>query len=223
MFSVISKLLSRVPYFLVAFVPSAILLYGHSCLAATTWTSDTIEIREGGKDYEVIFSVASGELVEYSNGENCTQGHKTANGGRYYNHFHTTYALPKTGIDTDGNPRTVTNAKIDAYWDNYYAGYARTAGSDHTCNCWGYAFGSNVWVNDPSFIYADDYQGATATKVGNLEALSGHVRKITKICDNVEADDYVAASEEKNRYSGLYKGTWACPGGRSGYNMQEQK
>lgn len=193
--------------------------------ASTTYTSDSLQIREGtpATNYTVTFSVAAGQMVLYANGENCgNSSHRTRNGLRYFEHFHITYTLPKTGTDQFLNARTIDNAgEIDAYWDTVYPSpnYTRYVGADHTYNCWGYALWKNVWIQDPAWVYADDYDDTTDYKDENIDCPAGHVIYIPEVWDCGK----IKKTREKNRESGRYYREYASPGVDSQAGMKEEK
>jgi hypothetical protein len=126
-------------------------------------------------------------------------------------------------MGSDGNPYTVNNVGIKAYWDHYY-GKSSGGGEDCTYNCWGYALGYSTWIQDPDYIYADDYEVTTDAGLGQVIALSGHAKKITNHCDNGENSDTIQQTMEKNQPSGIYTFNYYCPAGTSpGGTMYYQK
>jgi hypothetical protein len=196
-----------------------------SAVGSTTLTSDMLFTREGTTDYSVTFTVPAGTFIGYANGENCgNSAHKTIGLGgstsRFFKHWHITYTLPKTGVDQFGAARTVDNNKINAYWDNYYgANYTRKSSADHTSNCWGWALGYNIWIEDPSYIYADDYKTTTDYKASNKDCLAGHVIYILEVWDCGK----IKQTWEKNRASGHYERNYATPGSTARGTMREYK
>jgi len=172
--------------------------------AVQHWTQDSLPMREEGVDYRVTFDVTSGQLDLYANGEDCgNPNHRTVDGGRYFEHFHISYSLPKTGVDAMGEERTVTAANTTAYWDSYYSdGYARIGPENVTYNCWGYSLGYDVWIQDPSYIYEDDYEETSEYRQGNMETTGGHIISITA----VNADETgITQTREKNQNSPIYE------------------
>ena len=126
---------------------SVLSVLSDNCQASTQYTTDSLWIRVDGQNIRVTFS---GNWTDYANAEDCGTGaHRTASGSRYFAHAHIEYTLPANGTGTDGNPYTVTNPGIKAYWDDHY-GKSSDGGEDCTYNCWGYALGYSTWIQDPS-------------------------------------------------------------------------
>jgi hypothetical protein len=190
---------------------------------ADYYTRLTLEVREEGRDYYVAFDVSYGEFVLYANDENCgNSAHRTANGGRYFEHIHFSYSLPKNGHDEFGNPRTVTIANTSEWWHyNYFRDpdYVQIMPADPHYNCWGYSLGYNVWIQDPSYIYIDDYNITSTYAVGNKETSSGHIIDITGINSS-----RISQTEEKFRNSAVYRRNYTPPRTvNSGFIMRVHK
>ena len=118
--------------------------------------------------------------ILFENGEDCGNSAHRANRDQYGNlnsncpsrrfaHIHVYYDYPIHGIDKNGNIRLVTAANVDAYWEVYFNQYyssrglgcAYSHGPNPKVNCWGYAFGYGTWVENPYWIYRNDYPFAT--------------------------------------------------------------
>ena len=89
------------------------------------------------------------------------------------------------------------------------------------CNCWGYALGYTCWVDDPEYIYADNYDPAptypTSIPQGEMVVKkSGHVQKLTDL--SMSFPPYgppiylKKETVEKNRDSGIYTQYWSGTG-----------
>ena len=208
---------------------AALLLVSLPASAETPIPTDSLQIREGDPlaNYTVKFDVPEGQMILYGNGENCgDSSHRTikAEPRRYYSHFHITYTLPKTGTDQYGNPRTVNNTdEINAYWDTRYPSpnYTRYLDADHTYNCYGYALWTEVWVQDPSWIYADDYDTTTSYEDENIDCLAGHVIFIRYVWD--VCNGKIKRTRQKNRESGRYYRAYASPGIEATATMRKSK
>lgn len=111
-----------------------------------------------------------------------------------------TSSFPYTDPDND----EVTAAMVNAYWDNYYAGYDRISGTTPARNCWGYAMPHSFWVNDDAVILQDEYDASNGMDA-DVIALTGHMIKIEDLhdlgCDEIR----VVKTSEKNRDSGVYR------------------
>jgi hypothetical protein len=111
---------------------------------------------------------------------------------------------------TDSQNRQIVAADVDAFWDNYYAGYTRVSGTSAAKNCYGYATPHAFWINDLGItvILADEYQG-DITKDAVVKKLTGHMIKIYPIwyCLLADHKEYtnVKKTSEKNRDSGVYE------------------
>jgi len=192
--------------------------------AATTYSSVYIEIREGNTDYSVNVPAT---WTDYGNGEDCgNTAHKTSKGGRFFGHIHFSVTLPVNGVVVIGattTSKTVTTANVKAYWDNKYgSNYTSSGGENPNYNCWGYAFGNSIWIQDPSYIYADDYSSTQTPVAGCLIAQSGHVIKVSEVGSN-ESKKVVTKTSEKNRYSGIYNRTYPLPDGGNFSSFYEKK
>lgn len=184
----------------------------------------TDHIRENNQTFQVWYEVLDAESQYFGNGTNCGDtGHRTHHPTtpRYFAHFHMTYAFPKNGEDSNMNLHTVSEGTINAFWDFYYANKTREQTADPQYNCWGYAMGYDVWVQDPTWLYDDNYTLVNAIMAGNLIDIpqigpqGWHCRKIVSVCDNEAFGNTIQRTREKNRVSGVYLHTFACPGGGS--------
>jgi len=188
--------------------------------AATSSKFKQIEARIGGVNKTVFLEHPTQLNWEYANDENCGAAHKTAKGNRFFAHKHVAaYAFPCNGVDDAGNPvNNVTTAMIRDFWEwnngGQYYSYDHSGAEDVTYNCFGYAMGPAVWIQDPSYIYADDYE-ASGVQAGTIWPIGGnaHVIKIVSICDNGEPFNFVSHTSEKNRCSRIEDFTAYCPGG----------
>ncbi|MEZ6114142.1 MAG: hypothetical protein R3C99_24490 [Pirellulaceae bacterium] len=179
--------------------------------AGTNIPQDSIDIREGGTDYKVTFSLTAGDLVHFGNGVDCGSGHKTSpptGAGRFYDHCHVNYTLDKTGTDEMGNTRTVTAPKIKAYYNSKYSGYTPSGSEDVRTNCHAHAFGKSTWIQDPSYIDADEYTAASGWS--DVEVLRGEgVVHSIKVTSSTEGSiGYTVKTSEKNGPSRVYSATW---------------
>lgn len=192
-------------------------------LASQILTSDGIKIMIMGNEYRVTFPVPVGQEVLYSANEGCPQSHQTSQ-GHHYAHVHITYGLPiTTGIDQNMVPRTIDKDGINAYWYWYYNDYDKKnspnpptkqvshcydGDPDVTYNCHGYSMGKNTWVQEPSIIIADEYQGADRqTATIWVEAMNVHSIKQSSYTAN-GAYAWTLVSTEKNGPSAIETGTW---------------
>jgi len=192
---------------------------------------DQITIREWLKNRTVEFDVPAGDMIAFANDEACGKTeHRTKDQGLYFEHIHIKYTLPKTGMDEYGVERTVTTDKIDAYWDWHYGPIdggcnptknctGRDSGANHTYNCYAYAFGYDTWIQDPTYIFQDDYQGNVEVDAGVVQKLTGHVIKVTSKCTTCGCTVCPNSkfNREKNNASGIYFTIFRCPTGGMPY------
>lgn len=171
-----------------------------------------IDVREAdGTDYEVSVPIPAGEAISYSSTEDCgVAAHKTAAGNRFA-HSHFTFSLPITGSSAFSSEHEVTAANIDRYHKAHFFASSRWTVAltlkQERFNCHGYALGYYIWIDDPTKIFNDDYQGASKSDPTPLmNRGASHTAKITGISG--EYHKYVSESYEKNNYSKNYKGTW---------------
>lgn len=151
--------------------------------AATMYTTLIVQIREGGSNYSVEIPVT---WTEYGNNEPCgNSAHRTKDlkepdpskrNPRYFKHAHISFSLPINGKRVEqgaitNDDMTVTEAKIAAFWDHWavgqlnnperpnatYVNYGSATPIDNSRNCWAYAFDYSTWIQDPAYIYEDDY------------------------------------------------------------------
>lgn len=117
---------------------------------------------------------------------------------------------------------TVTQANVEAFWHHYYTKIYQNrwtyhGGIDPLVNCWGYAFGYSMWVENSTRVYNNDYVNSYLFGVepGHLIPRIGHVIVVTGV------DDYpmsgpmwapnmkmVTKTLERNRSSGVYEVEW---------------
>ena len=178
--------------------------------------------------------------VSFANGEDCgVPAHKTNPtsthpNGRFFEHLHMEINLPQTLMKPSANPNgspetiTLTSDMIQSYWDYRYitansSDPPCTGGSGVTCNynCWGYAFGYDCWVQNPEYIYADNYDPApgnpTSIPQGEMVTkLSGHAQKLTGVSLSFPVPGHAIylkkETVEKNRESGIYTQSWGGAG-----------
>ena len=190
--------------------------------AATLHTEDILWIREGGVNYRVR---VPGNWINYENNENCgDNAHRTSKGPtpRFFGHAHINYSFSIHGNVVGTNvPKTVTVANVKAYWDNEY-GIASSGGENATYNCWAYAFGYSIWIQDPSYIYSDDYLSVSVPEVGCVIQQPGHAIKVADVASN-EAQKVVTKTSEKNQYSGIYNRTYPLPNGGNFNSFYKKK
>lgn len=156
---------------------------------------------------EVTFTVAAGQVVAFANGESCGDvNHSTINGNRFFNHIHISHTLPQTGVDDSLNTQTVTTGGIKAYWDWFYGfWYSSSGAEDVTKNCHGYAFLHPTWIQDASYIDADDLQAASD------DSDTEYFRQYTQGVSShtvVWSGDETLVTNEKNEESRIYWTTW---------------
>ena len=201
----------------------------------------TVRYRENGADHikNVIPFNTSEFGTEYANGEDCgNSAHKTKTmPGRFLAHCHIDVDVPDTGslIVLDASNYSflyLTKEKIKDYWDKYYGpprvGYSGGEGVTLTTNCWGWALDddySDCWVEDPTYIYEDNYSKASANptilptrqtvdRQLNLNGKDSHVQKIAVAIyaplgpGTTPSAFYNTGISEKNRDSGIYSATY---------------
>ncbi len=212
---------------LIAFLLLGAATHNVECRASSD-SDGECDIIDGGTKYHMTLTRAGMKDVFYINGEDCGGAHKTAKGNRFYAHIHVAaWPLGAGEMYTDdtGNQRAVTNDKINAYWDDHFgvtatppSSYTRTGAPSLQTNCYAYAMGLSVWVNDPAFLYADDYENCSP-KAGAIIPVPGHCIKVETICNNGEGFEQIASTKEKFRESAIYGILYYCPGGRGGQCM----
>lgn len=199
--------------------------------AASSSKYKQAEARIAGVSKTVFLEHPTALNWEYANSEDCGAAHKTAKGNRFFAHKHVAaYAFPCDGVDDTGNAiKGITTDMIRDYWEwnnggQYYV-YAHSGAEDVTYNCFGYALGPQVWIQDPTFIYADDYEASTDPAVGNVWPIGGtaHVIKVVAICANGEPFNFVSQTSEKNRCSRIEDYTAYCPGGIGATGLLKKK
>lgn len=158
----------------------------------------TLNWRTGGYNYSDSLLIGDYYTTERTGW--CAT-HYTHPDSNKYNHVHVTSTAP---YYSSMYQMTVTESMIDAYWDNYYAGYSDCGGYDPTSNCYGYATGHDTWIDGIGVILNDEYI-ATNTTDAEIVDLGGHMLKITGYfggaCDVTDA----CWTSEKNRDSGIYE------------------
>lgn len=174
-------------------------------------------IRENNQDIKLTLYLSPGQMVLYSDQDNCSDtAHRTSQGNGFP-HLHIS-SLPTTGKDQDGNDHTVTIGKIDAYHNansfqrSQYTAVATT--NQQKYNCHGYAFGITTWIQNPDAIYNDDYEGGSKSDPTPLINRMGsgdeqHSAKITAIATGSFGIKWVTQSFEKDGDSKVYRGNWA--------------
>ncbi len=189
-----------------------------------SFTHDTLEVREEGENYKVTFEIKGGVMILYFNGEDCgNPNHRTIGKSRYFEHFHITYTLPQEGVDDKGDKKTVTIENTTEWWKyNYYSEpYVQIQNADPQYNCWGYSLGYYVWIQDPSYIYEDDYNITPDFNSGNKETDDGHIIDITHVGASSPG---IKQTNEKNRNSPVYSRYYDIPRKvESGYEMRVRK
>lgn len=169
-----------------------------------------------GVDYTVL---AQGARYEYANDEDCgNPAHRTAKGDRFFAHHHILYSYPVYGYEVNtGAFMNITNDNVKTFWDNFYGGlYGGTPNPKY--NCWSYAFGfstsryRDIWIEDPTYIYADDYEPAQIL-VGDNTVFPepGHVTLISEVNFHVPnyPNGFASRTYEKFRSSGLYERSYS--------------
>ncbi|GHT19191.1 hypothetical protein FACS1894189_7870 [Planctomycetales bacterium] len=187
-----------------------------------------IKIRENNADISIqVFTHTSSTLpnnnvydIKYSNDENCgNNGHKTK-GMRFFEHYHTNVPWNTVGYDSSGQSHVLTAAKMKAYWDNNWGipqrwGTTSSGGESVSTNCWAYAFGYFTWVEDPAYIYADDYESISQPETSCVIQQPGHVIKISNVVTYENGGRAVSRTSEKMNMSGIYNVNYALPAGAS--------
>ncbi|MDR3233908.1 MAG: hypothetical protein LBT46_09655 [Planctomycetaceae bacterium] len=106
-------------------------------------------------------------------------GHSTQNGGRYFEHYHFSdvFAQGNTYVTLGNGVLLLVNSSATRdYWDNHYGNdYSPSGSEDSSYNCWGYALGYSVWVENPAKIYDDDYESVSVPSDGCVIRRSGHI------------------------------------------------
>ena len=219
--------LKKIPrYFKYLIIIAAIIFdLAARCYCSQEWHYDTLEIRENDQNYNVTFIVPNGEMILYANSENCgIAAHRTVNGGRYFEHFHIFYTLPKEGIDDYGQIKKVTLENTTRWWDfNFYNSppYVQVQAADPQYNCWGYSLGYYVWIQDPDYIYEDDYETTDVYAVNNKETTPGHIISITAVSGSPLQ---ISQTMEKNRNSPVYRRNYVPSRSVNiGYEMKVRK
>lgn len=178
----------------------------------------------------LFYELKAGEDAwEYANDgvekEPCgDEKHKTSKGKRYFDHNHADFPFPegKVGMTKTKQQYTIKKENVKAYWDWRY-GPDNTGGDpiftsygdvDHKCNCFGHALYYDTWINDPSFIYADDYEPQTEPaicdvidiKKGGASSHAIYITSTMKACN--EQKFSVGMTSERNSESPTYSRTY---------------
>jgi len=167
-------------------------------------TDAEVQVRVGNVD-QMVF--VAGSHMQYGNGADCGDtGHKTSE-GRFFDHIH--HALVAVVLNQYGvlhSTVTITNINtyIKAYWDKR-VGFPSNGGETITCNCWGHAFGFTTWIQDPTYIYQDNYTVAFSPKAGDVIKQSGHAAKIVSAYTDEKPLIVTIVTSEKFRDSGIYE------------------
>ena len=133
-----------------------------------------IMIRDDGENIAAVVDVpntpSGGYAIDYTNGDNTDPANIKTTKGRYFDHLWMSglsYPMWASAYDVNTGLNYPVNATtIRAYWDNYYANLATGYGNTGTGvgvaeNCHGYSMGYNTWVEDNSYIVADDFTNAS--------------------------------------------------------------
>lgn len=118
----------------------------------------------------------------------------------------------------------ITEAEVNAYWDDYFSSKSRVSGPSFAMNCYGYSTGLGYWVQNTGYSKAirDDWkQCQTMTDVVSGCTTSDgidHAVKITEVISytggyygNIRI---ITKTREKAGYSGVYEGVYYQPAGR---------
>jgi hypothetical protein len=157
---------------------------------------------------------------------------KTNCTGQKYNHF--VVSIDDNwvvSIQVDGQPRNVSKADNERYWDYYYRDYTKVFGIDYTKSCHGYAFGVGDWPMSafeiiresipphPDDCYRQIFNHADWIDVEIASDRPDHSIKITgdqcevEVGSNpptIEMQAIVKTSSEKFRESGVYEQAGNC-------------
>ena len=197
-----------------------------------------IEIRQNNADLVVgVWGVHQ----MFDNYEDCGNlDHRTRNsigmsptgGPRFFEHIHVDFEFDlhggmmmgykkmghsKYGIDDSdydiSSPVIFTIHDVVAHWD-HFTGWWSSGSETAKQNCWGYAFNYKTWVNDPKFIYADDYNPVTqSASSGDLIKEAFHVIVVTTtVWDySIGGVTGIDGTIEKIRSSGIYNKAYFSP------------
>ncbi|MBS3822179.1 MAG: hypothetical protein KGY81_10500 [Phycisphaerae bacterium] len=124
---------------------------------------------------------------------------KVTSAGNKIEYVVVTYAFEYT----DSGGRTVNTGHVDAFWDNYYAGYTKKSANTTAKNCYGYAMPHPFWVNDAAVILADEYT-ADNTLDADVKKIGDHMIKLDELV-KPGAKVCLKKKSEKNRDSGVYE------------------
>ncbi|MDR1382881.1 MAG: hypothetical protein LBJ67_03395 [Planctomycetaceae bacterium] len=114
--------------------------------------------------------------------------------------------------------KQITADEVNAYWDEQYSGAIRIGEPSWDQNCYGHATGLGYWVNGIDVVLENDWEEcATINDVtkGCIRPVGDvHAIKITAV-EPVSENYYRVVKEttEKIHYAGIYKKTYALPGG----------
>ncbi|WP_437575876.1 DUF7689 domain-containing protein [Sorangium sp. So ce887] len=171
----------------------------------TSVLEDTLWIRESDTDHEMTLTLKEGALMKYGKDDDCGNVLHKTHTGKKFEHLHVNYVLPIEGKDEGNVTRWITLAKINAYWDNRYAGYERIAGADIRYNCIAYARGyTDAWI-EPNIadargvIATEDYELTADYTKASVEQGNFHDILIVEA-----AEGKILKTREKNAQSGIY-------------------
>jgi hypothetical protein len=117
----------------------------------------------------------------------------------------------------DLSVHSVNATTIRAYWDNYYSGLATGYGNtlngpSVSSNCHGYSMGYSAWVEDNSYILADDFTSASGwsdcTELTDGNNHSVAVTGYTSVGPTEGVFLYGFSTSEKNQASDVYTNYW---------------
>jgi hypothetical protein len=195
-------------------------------LAGTVVTTiGGIAIMDGGVDMSVKVVVPNtttgGSAIDYANGDNTDPSNIHTKKGRYFDHLwmnDISYPMWVSAYNpTDLSIHPVNSTTIRAHWDNYYAnlatGYGNTKnGPTVASNCHGYSMGYSTWVQDNTYIVADDFKNATGwsdcTELINANVHSVKESGYSQVGPSEGIFLYGFFTNEKNQASDIYTNYW---------------
>jgi len=174
---------------------------------------------------------AANQYLNYPNG--ATGGIKTRLGNRTFNQNKYNLAFDGAGningVTSTGAAVVINKDDVRRYWNNYYgANYTGSGEENLNYNCWWYALPPNTtdvtWVEDPAYLYADDFQPTATLAAKNRVRQDGHVIVILTIQNNGSGGpNYVRTTSEKNRESRIYQRTYPLSDAKTFTDMHERK
>ncbi len=198
---------------------------GHA-VAGTNWSTITgIWIRDGGVDMKVNVDVPNatpgGYAIDYPNGDDTDPNNIHTTKTNYFNHLwmsDLSWSMWGTAYDPrDHSNHPVNTTTIRAYFDNAYgtldSGYGNTEnGPSVASNCHGYSMGYNTWVEDNSYIVANDFTNASGWS-DCTELINGNDHSVA--VSGYDQDGpwdgiflYGFYTSEKNQTSDIYTNFW---------------